>query len=150
MGNRKEMKKLPFTFAKILTMRNMLILLIITNLLLSCSSDDDNSGNSQSNDFFNPPSWIQGKWLVDDSNMEFGFEFTSNNFIIINSISSSIDYGEILQMQNDLGISTNVTEEISDSEYKIRINLQGANTTYTFRKVNLTTIEYSNTNFYKQ
>lgn len=131
-------------------MKNLLIVLITMNFLLSCSSDDDSTNNQQFSNFFNPPSWIHGKWLVEDPNTTFGFEFTNDNFIIINSLSSSINYGEILQMQEDLGVNVNVNEEISDTEYELRISIQGATTTYNFRKVNSTTIEYSNISLYKQ
>lgn len=117
--------------------------------ILSCSGDDNNSGPSDSDSFFNPPEWIQGKWLVDDPNMTFGFEFTHDNFIIVQT-GANINYGETLQMQEDLGVNVSTQEDISDSEYEVKIFIQGTSTTYRFKKINANTIEFQNTNFYKQ
>jgi|SRR5690606_34957665 len=119
-------------------------------LLISCNSNDDDSSNPQdSNSFFNPPAWIQGKWLVDDPNTLFGFELTNDNFIIIQS-GANINYGEILEMQDGLGVNVSTTEDISNSEYKLTINIQGTSTVYHFTKLSTSIIKYSNTNFYKQ
>lgn len=126
-----------------------LILLFLSITFFSCSGDDDSS-SSQSNSFFNPPEWIHGKWLVDDLNMTFGFEFTHDNFIIVQT-GANINYGEILQMQEDLGVNVSTQEDISDSEYEVKIFIhQGTSTTYRFKKINANTIEFQNTNFYKQ
>lgn len=130
-------------------MRNFLILLFSINFLISCNSDDDNTNTQQSNNFFNPPSWIHGKWLVDDSNMIFGFEFTDDNFIILQS-GANINYGEILEMQEGMGVNVNTIENISNTKYKVEIVIQGTSTTYNFEKVTPTIIEHLNTNFYKQ
>lgn len=117
--------------------------------ILSCSGDDNNSGPSDSDSFFNPPEWIQGKWLVNDPNVIFGYEFTNNNFIIVQT-GTEINYGEILQMQEEMGVNVSTQEDISDSEYEVKIFIQGTSTTYRFKKINANTIEFQNTNFYKQ
>ena len=115
-------------------------------LLLSCNNDDS---DSNSNAFFNPPTWIQGKWLVDDPIIVFGFEFTNDNFII-NQMGAKTNYGEILKMHKSIGSDVSTNERITDDEYEVKINSEGTSTVYKFKKRDQNTIEHLNTNFYKQ
>ena len=119
-------------------MKHLSTLLLITLFFVSCSSDDDNSSSSSSDGYFNPPSWIQGTWMSDESVVDYGFIFTDNNFIQIAGASET-NYNELFNMQPSTDV--NVNEDKSDSGYTVRIVIEGSINIYKFNKLSETSIE---------
>ncbi|TYB72598.1 hypothetical protein ES676_10505 [Bizionia saleffrena] len=118
------------------------LLAILFFLLFNCSSDDDNASNN-SNIQINPPNWIQGKWLLEDSSLgEMGWEFTSNDLIIIN-MSNEISHRGQLQFYIDAEQEVSTQEEITSNTYKLTSNYTAGQTTvYSFTKISETEISW--------
>lgn len=110
------MKKLSFLF----------VILII----LSCSSSDEVTNNS--NQSFNPPSWIQGTWSFDEVEIV-GFVFGNNSFC-------PIFYTQLNCFPNELSVGYDVDEQIDGTNYIVKIIIgsvaQGQQiNTYEFSKI---------------
>ncbi|TVZ26801.1 hypothetical protein JM83_1791 [Gillisia sp. Hel_I_86] len=125
--------------------------LLLMFILTSCSSD--NSVNNSSNFTINPPSWIQGTWILQGSTTgEHGFRFTSNDVILIqNSMETS--QRELLQQSIDLGQEVSVTENKEDTYYSLHIDFQyGQTLKLDFRKLSSTEISWEavNNSIYKK
>lgn len=126
-------------------MKNLIYLkfLIIMIILNGCSSDDNNSNNSKIQ--INPPSWIQGKWLIEGVSNNAGWRFTLNDVI---SIQNGIEISERGQLEMVLQSSQNVStsEEISSNRYKLISNYPAGQTTIkTFTKISNTEISWDDT-----
>ncbi|MEM8522643.1 hypothetical protein [Flavobacterium sp. PL12] len=105
------------------------ILLIFFTTLLSCSSDDNNTEGSKNS--FSPPAWIQGTWFVEG---DYGaFKFTNNDFCAINFNMTSC-YG-----QNPVII---IKETKSATDYKFDVTAGTVTSSYHFRKISSTQIQY--------
>lgn len=135
-------------------MLKKLILSLCIIFIFSCSSDDDSSANSINS--INPPSWLQGKWLAenpDGSPLGNGFEFTSNDVIVITIVSeqSQKDYVEYLESLNQ---EVSVSETSSDNSYTLSIDISfGQNIVYAFNRISDTEITWlavNNSVFTKQ
>lgn len=118
-----------------------LIFIVLAILTISCSSSDDSSSNSKSS--LNPPSWIQGKWIgysgtgSDQTSTGVGFKFTSDDLCTILG-SSSTCWKYVLDSSS--GQAT-AEEEISTTDYIVRIKVANITNTYHFRKKSNTEIE---------
>lgn len=128
------------------------ILAILCIALSSCSSDDDSSSNSQIQ--INPPSWIQGTWLLEGSLIgDSGWRFTSNDFIIIQA-SNEISQREQLETFLESGQDVSANDESTETTYKITSNFPAGQTTiYSFTKISDTEISWdtvSNSVYTKQ
>jgi hypothetical protein len=109
-------------------------LTVLLILLSSCSSDDDNTANSQIQ--INPPNWIQGKWLLEDSVInESGWRFTANDFILIQANTEISQRDQLEQFANN-GQDVSASDTSSDNEYSVTLNsIGGQSTTYSFTKI---------------
>ncbi|WP_410879476.1 hypothetical protein [Myroides sp. DW712] len=126
-------------------MKKSLLLLLLTVIFIGCSSDDSGDSNTNGNSF-NPPSWILGKWTTDISSApsianrnlsstELGFEFKTDDFCYITS-------GVTTCFKTMLGtIDGTITEEKSDTHYKVSVTMQGTSYNYHFVKVSDTEIQ---------
>lgn len=104
--------------------------------LLSCSSSDESTNNSD----FNPPTWIQGTWKYGDSGV--GFKFSSNNIYVLTPPSEQSLQG-LVDLARNGGQATSVEETTLNTSYSAKMNFYGGqSTTYTFKKLSDTKIEY--------
>ena len=123
------MKKLLFLFSAL--------------LFISCSGDDDSSSNDTSID---PPSWIQGVWLYEDTlelGIENGFEFTKDDFCSVTGTTKMCNKASFDLMINTPNVEVNVYEEISDDRYFLELTYYNLTVEYEFFKVSSTRISHS-------
>lgn len=118
------------------------LILLIALSISSCSSDDDNSGNNNSS--INPPNWIQGTWLLENSTVNSGFKFTTDDLCLI-SLTTQTCNKETLELYDGTQIYTNVEEEITNDYYSVEITISSSVNTYQFEKVSNTKIKWLNT-----
>ncbi|NLW56132.1 MAG: hypothetical protein GX050_05880 [Firmicutes bacterium] len=86
---------------------------------------------------FHPPNWIWGEWS-DEPEPESAFItfiFTSNN-IIMRGKGVYFNFKEALK-------NTPVEETITDTLYKVSIDIENNTVVYEFKKINGTTIQYT-------
>ncbi|HBK83510.1 MAG TPA: hypothetical protein DDZ41_07915 [Flavobacterium sp.] len=121
-------------------MKKTLLILFCGFLFLNCSNDNDSSTSSSTSLVFNPPSWIQGRWL--DKNLNFmGYRFTGNDFALITG-SSEVSIGKEIKWLNDAGGTATINEEIKTSvEYKFSYTIQSVTQYFHFVKVTNTEIK---------
>ena len=120
-----------------------LLFLFTALLFISCSGDDDSSSNDTS---INPPSWIQGVWLAEDSlelGIESGYEFTKDDFCRVINTSKTCNKASIDNLKNIPNLGANVYEEISDDRYLIEITSLNYTSQLEFIKVSSTRIKLS-------
>lgn len=122
--------------------KNISIILISLFLLMSCSSDDNGNSNSSAIQI-NPPSWIQGTWLLESSIIgESGWRFTSNDFIIIQTGVEISQRGQ-LETFLEAGQDVSASDKSTDITYKVTSNfLAGQTTIYSFTKISDTEISW--------
>lgn len=110
--------------------------------LIGCSSDDGNSSNSEIQ--INPPSWIQGTWLLEGSLIgDYGWRFTSNDFIIIQASSEISQRGQ-LETFLESGQDVSANDESTETTYKVTSNFPAGQTTvYSFTKISDTEISWN-------
>ena len=72
-------------------MKNIIFIIAFTSLLFSCSNSDNSDTNSNNCQTLQPPGWIQGTWIKQNSPVGSytGYKFTSDDVIDIFSQSSS-------------------------------------------------------------
>lgn len=115
-------------------MKKLLLVLISAVFLFGCSSSDD---NSSSNTSFNPPSWIQGRWMAESTGVS-GYRFTNNDVKSV-IMTTEFSFGEQIKSVNNVGGKTSINEEIkTNTEYKFSYTLQSATQYYHFIKVSNT------------
>lgn len=114
---------------------------LISLSISSCSSDNDNSTNNNSS--INPPDWIIGTWLLENSSVDSGFKFTDNDICLIN-ITTQACNKETLELYENTEIYTNVDEVISNDFYSIEITISSSVNSYEFEKVSDTEIIWMN------
>uniref|UniRef100_UPI004048409B hypothetical protein n=1 Tax=Mariniflexile sp. TaxID=1979402 RepID=UPI004048409B len=118
-----------------------LLLFVVATLIFGCSSNDDSDSKNQSS--INPPSWIQGTWLLQDAGVDSGFKFTIDDVCIIFSSSQACNK-EQLELANNTSLFTKVEEEITDTSYSIDISIVSSVTSYDFEKVSNNEIRWLN------
>ena len=131
-------------------MKNIIFIIAFTSLLFSCSSDNnsDNTGTNSNNcQTLNPPTWIQGTWIKQNSpaGSYTGYKFTSDDVIDIFSQSGSSSRKFQLDFYCTSNVSYTVTENITPTSYFLEINWSGI-ATYNFAKISDTKIELVNDN----
>lgn len=125
-----------------------LILLFITILLSSCSNNEEIDSSSKSTNI-NPPSWIQGYWLMEVSAGEVtdlqGVKATKDDFYLT-QIGSGNSM-KTLVSNTLLSKGTAVVDELAnDTEYKLNIKLNGMSfPQYHFKKISATKIQFLDT-----
>lgn len=125
------------------------LILIFTIILLSSCSNNEDIGGSSNSTSINPPTWIQGYWLMEVSAGEVtdlqGYKATKDDFY-----STQIGTGNSMKtlISNTLksGAAAVVEESVSDTEYKLNIKLNGMSfPQYYFKKISSTKIQYFDT-----
>ncbi len=125
-----------------------LILLFTIIIASSCSNNEDIDGASNSTSI-NPPSWIQGYWLMQVNELEVtdlqGYKATKDDFY-----STQIGTGNSMKtlISNTLksGAVAVVEESVSNTEYKLNIKLNGMSfPQYYFKKISSTKIQFFDT-----
>lgn len=130
-------------------MKTKFLLIIISILTFSCSSSDDNSTNN-SNDL-NPPSWIQGYWLleIDSSTGEVtdlsGILATNDDFYQT-QLGSGTSLKMLINNTIQNGGEAIVDEYITSSEYKLNVRLNGMSfPQYHYKKISPSKIRFFDT-----
>ena len=119
-----------------------LLYLFLAITIISCGGDDDsgNANNNSSNLTINPPSWIQGTYLIDSPFPSIGYDFKTNDFCTLSSGVATC-YQALLDVYVDTpNFETNVYEEIDSNRYLIEITLGPTIYSYEFEKVSSTSI----------
>lgn len=117
----------------------MLSLFSLMSVLFSCSSDDESGTNSQIQ--INPPTWIQGTWMVEESSVESGYKFTSNDFILI-LLNVQSSQREQLEFSLDSGLDASASDNSTENFYSITLNFPpGQSISYTFDRISNTEIQ---------
>ena len=112
-----------------------LLFILVTITIVSCSKDETSNGTDDS---INPPSWIQGVWLNEESEI-LGFEFKSDDFCMVSMNITSCNKEQLVLMKNG-GFESNVYEETSANRYLVKITLHTLSTEYEFEKISSTKI----------
>jgi len=119
------------------------LLTILLLVLSSCSSDDESNSNSDIQ--INPPNWIQGTWLIENSTT-IGFRFTSNDVIVIQSGVEISQRGQ-LELFSESGQGVSASEESTQNTYRLTSNFPAGQTTiYAFTKISDTEITWDAVN----
>lgn len=130
-------------------MKKTIFLLVAIFAMVACSKSDDNKDGGSSSGKFNPPGWIQGKWLNKSAGGDIGYEFAKNDICLIAS-ATTLCYGSGVNAD----FITNVKEESTDKVYKVSFTVSGTTMkSYEFTKVSdktITSNEQPNMIFTKQ
>ena len=128
-------------------MKKLILLIPIITLLFSCSNSDNSDTNNNNCQTLQPPSWIQGTWIKQNSPVGSytGYKFTSDDVIDIFSQSNSNSRKFQLDFYCTSNVNYTVTENITPTSYFLEINWSGI-ATYNFAKISATTIELVNDN----
>lgn len=131
-------------------MKNLLLVLSAF-LITACSNNDDNTNNSASNTDLNPPSWIQGYWLleIDSSTGEVtdlsGLKATNDDFYQT-QLGSGTSLKMLIKNTIQSGGEAIVNEYITNSEYKLNVKLNGTSLPqYHYKKISPSKIRYFDT-----
>ena len=128
-------------------MKKLILLITVTTILFSCSNSDNSDNNSNNCQTLNPPTWIQGTWIKQNSPIGSytGYKFTTDDVIDIFSQSSSNSRKYQLDFYCTSNVNYTVTENTTPTSYFLEINWSGI-ATYNFTKISATTIELVNDN----
>jgi hypothetical protein len=122
--------------------------MLISLALFSCSKSDEPISSSTNK--LNPPSWIHGTWIgmigsgSTQTSTGIGFKFTSDNWCSVLGTTTSC-WKEVID--SSMGQVT-VNEEISNTDYIVKIKTGGTTETYHFKKYSNTEIEFVSGNGY--
>lgn len=111
-------------------MKKLILLLFVFATLIGCSDDNTENPNKTEN-YFNPPSWIQGEWGLDlgDGQIMPQMKFTNDDFIILigdgSTFSQGVSYKELLSNMS-YGKKPTVKEVVSATKYYFKINLSAS------------------------
>lgn len=111
-------------------MKKLILLLFVFATLIGCSDNNTENPNKTEN-YFNPPSWIQGEWGLDlgDGQIMPQMKFTNDDFIILigdgSTFSQGVSYKELLSNMSH-GKKPTVKEEVSATKYYFKINLSAS------------------------
>lgn len=113
------------------------LFILSTIFIISCGSDDNNN-NSNNNASITPPSWIEGRWILEYSQppYETGFYFTNNDFGQI-TIGGDVSQVQLIEnILNSLSAPSNVyiVDTETSNTYTVTLNSGGGDVTYTFNK----------------
>lgn len=122
-------------------MRYIKILILFLTIL--CVTGCSSSGSSDST--FNPPSWIQGSWVVNSGFGDAGYKFTSDNIYLIFAselieVAMSLDptAREVSNTDNDYSFELTLNDELTvttcipgSSSTEIDCTVNSVTTTYT-------------------
>lgn len=109
-------------------------------MLSSCTTEEyDVLPTQEAQEFFNPPSWIQGKWQKDNTVF---YKFTKDDFFLISG-NNETSFKAILSTPG-AGSNVGVDESISSTDYNFVIKSGTQNHEYKFKKINNNTIQWVN------
>lgn len=121
-------------------------MIITTIITTACSKKDSDNGTTSTT--IAPPAWIQGTWLNEETlqltNNRLGFNFKSNDFCQITSVIESCYKYYVVQN------TATISQTVSDTSYKITINMLGDSYVFEFTKKSDTQIEHEGKTFTKQ
>lgn len=137
-------------------MKKIILLASIAVLSLSCTSDSDsdNNSNNNSNSQITPPNWILGTWLIEHEGTEQklgGYRFTSDNLCIVHIGNiGEICFKETIQLSQPSHGKAIVNQQITDTQYKISIQIGPSIQNFNFQKISETEIKNGSTIYTKQ
>lgn len=123
-------------------MKKNFLIIIFSIALFSCSNSDDD--NNQTENYFNPPSWIIGTWIQEGSSLGNGYIFTTNDFLLKNQLGGNTSFKEAIETTKSTGGNASATEVISSTIYNVSITIGAQTYIYNFQKVSDTKIEWIN------
>jgi hypothetical protein len=125
-------------------MKNTLKLLSLFLLFNSCSPEEQEKINALG---INPPSWMQGTWIVKDEALgEFGLKFTETSFIKIEEDGTEINVMSSYVFLQVLGSDVNVEEYITTNNYAIKVSTAFSDYWYRFTNISIEEISWDNYN----
>jgi len=123
-------------------MRNLFLAAIMAVSFTNCSGSDDDSTSQQNNpitnQYFHPPTWIQGSWKVGNTSY---YKFTNDDFIYVMNGTS---YKAILTQTASNGQTAKVDETITETDYNFTITAGASSGTYKFKKISTSQIQWLN------
>ena len=124
-------------------MRKIIYLFFLPLISLSCSSNDNEVNPSG----INPPSWIQGTWLVEGStNGSVGVRFTEDDIVLIQNFLET-SQKKLINQSRDLGQEVLVNEDKSNEYYSVRFDFEnGQNVNLSFTKISESEITWNQVN----
>lgn len=123
-------------------MKKNFLIIIFSIALFSCSNSDDD--NNQTENYFNPPSWIIGTWIQEGSSLGNGYIFITNDFLLKNQLGGNTSFKEAIETTKSTGGNASATEVISSTIYNVSIIIGAQTYIYNFQKVSDTKIEWIN------
>ena len=126
-------------------MKRIIALLALILFVVSCSKDESNNLPANS---INPPEWIHGTWRAENeySTAITGLKFTSDDLILDMGSSELSHKAQVKQYSQISEIAVN--EEISNSEYSLRIDYeQGFSINYSFSRIDEVSIYWTSTGY---
>jgi hypothetical protein len=120
-------------------MKKLLLILMMTLSFIGCSTSNDEPLVQTNDQYFHPPSWIQGTWVISGTNTQY-FKFTSDDFILISPYTS---YTEVMQKAAATGQTAKVDEQISETNYTFSMTAGISYGTYIFTKISPTKMQRS-------
>ena len=121
----------------------LLFLLGLFITLFSCSTNNDSLLADEEpvpSNYFNPPSWIQGTWRVNNTSTSY-MKFTGDDFQLMLPPTS---YKAVLTQTASNGQTAKVIETISETDYNFTIITGMSEGTYKFKKLNSTQVQTVN------
>lgn len=95
-----------------------LYILIFSLICINCSDDDSNTTDVS----INPPEFIYGTWISQDSWFGGGFKFTSDDFCSLSTNPMNDNIAEDCFKEDiEMGFIKEVEEEATSSGYKINL-----------------------------
>ncbi len=123
-------------------MRKLVFLLLMMLAISSCSTDNEKITSN-----LNPPSWIQGTWLVKGStNGSVGVRFTDDDIVLIQNFLET-SQKKLINQSRDLGQEVLVNEDKSNEYYSVRLDFEnGQNVNLSFTKISDSEITWNQVN----
>lgn len=119
-------------------------LVFLTLLCLSCSKDDESSKSAIS---INPPAWVQGNWAQSDFEEDGAIFKISSNDVIFVVNTTELSYKGQMESFAKSGADVGVDEVITEDAYTVTFDMsQGVTQSYSFTKVDESTILWINSN----
>ena len=107
------------------------LLLLSSLLIFACYGDDDDNTTGLNHSSFNPPTWIQGVWEIDNV----AVDFRDDDFCVT-QLGSTSCLKTIIELSSDYpNFNINVYEEISATRYYFVFTYGPNEITSEFKKV---------------
>jgi len=124
-------------------MKGVVIFALII-IFSSCSPEEQEKIDSLG---INPPSWIQGSWILkDEASGEFGLKFTESSFIKIDEDGTEINVMLSYVILQGLGNDVTVEEFMATNSYAIKVSTGYSDDWYRFTYASSEEISWDNYN----